>query len=104
MTKREVTLEDVLVYEADLETTQIHLKEARKQNRSLRAQIAELEMAATFLADRLGEFEGDMCDCRNTYREWMGHVVPAMERLKAFLSEKQAGKAQEADKPPRVPD
>jgi len=43
--------------------------------------VNDLHNAARFLIDRLREFEGDLCDCRNTFREWNGHVVPALVQM-----------------------
>jgi hypothetical protein len=56
---------------------------------ALQSEADRLRANGEFLLDRLSQFEGDCEFNDETYREWGGHVVPAIERFRAALSATQ---------------
>ena len=48
--------------------------------------LAAMQEAGQFLCARLAEFEPDDRDAAAMVRDYLGHVAPAMERLKAVLA------------------
>ena len=50
------------------------------------ARFEEIEVEARFLCERLSEFE--LCnDHEEMARQFIGHIVPSLERLKTILRE-----------------
>jgi len=61
------------------------LGQARAEIATKDAEIARLQDSAQFLLDRLSELSFDDAG-DELFREWNGHVGPAMARLRAALS------------------
>jgi hypothetical protein len=80
----QATIERLTVREGELAHMVSDCDEKRLQQirraEAAEARIATLEGAASFLIDRLGEYEVP----EEGSRDWFGHVVPALERLAAL--------------------
>jgi hypothetical protein len=64
-------------------------REVRYANARLIASAPALTTEGAFLVARLEEFEVSSLATPDAYREWAGHVMPAVERFRAVLSQAQ---------------